>query len=157
MMEQDVLFQTEDDLSPETPQTVHTEKYLLFTSGNLLFGVPAESVSEIITRHVITWVPLLPPHVEGVINLRGQIIPILDIRRLLSQDFQESTCIIILQTEDEQVGILVDQVERMVDVDAATVLPVPPRSSQELVKGICSLESGKTVMIFDCVRLLEHT
>ena len=86
MTEQDLLFQTEDQLSPEPIQEVQTEKYLLFQSSGLLFGVPASDVVEIITNHVITWVPLLPSHVRGVINLRGQILPILDIRRLLSQD-----------------------------------------------------------------------
>ena len=157
MTEQDVLFQTEDQVSSEPVQEVQTEKYLLFQSGGLLFGVPAENVVEIITNHVITWVPLLPDHVRGVINLRGQILPILDIRRLLSQGDQESACIIILQTGDEQVGILVDYVEKMVDVDTSTILPVPPRSAQELVSGMCSLEEGQTMMVFDCVRLLEHT
>lgn len=157
MTEQDVLFQTEDDLTPETTQEVQTEKYLLFLSAGLLFGVPAETVAEIITHHIITWVPLLPDHVRGVINLRGQILPILDVRRLLSQEEEKSACIIILQTADEQVGILVDEVEKMVDVDISTILPVPPRSAQELVSGMCSLESGQTMMIFDCARLLEHT
>ena len=152
MTDQDLLFQTEDQLpSSEPTQEVQTEKYLLFLSSGLLFGVPASAVVEIITNHVITWVPLLPDHV------RGQILPILDIRRLLAQEDRENTCIIILQTGDEQVGILVDQVEKMVDVDTSTILPVPPRSAQELVSGMCSLEGGQTMMVFDCVRLLEHT
>lgn len=157
MTEQDVLFQTEDQVASEPIQEVQTEKYLLFLSDGLLFGVPAENVVEIITNHAITWVPLLPDHVRGVINLRGQILPILDIRRLLSQGDHESACIIILQTGDEQVGILVDKVEKMVDVDTTAILPVPPRSAQELVSGMCSLEEGQTMMVFDCVHLLECT
>ena len=158
MTDQDLLFQTEDQLpSSEPTQEAQTEKYLLFLSSGLLFGVPASAVVEIITNHVITWVPLLPGHVRGVINLRGQILPILDIRLLLAQEDRENTCIIILQTGDEQVGILVDQVEKMVDVDTSTILPVPPRSAQELVSGMCSLDGGQTMMVFDCVRLLEHT
>ncbi len=156
MTEQDLLFQTEDQLSPEPTEEVQTEKYLLFQSSGLLFGVPASQVVEIITNHVITWVPLLPNHVRGVINLRGQILPILDIRRLLSQEEQDNTCIIILQADDEQVGILVDQVEKMVDVDISAILPAPPRSAQKLVGGMCSLDDSQTMMVFDCARLLAH-
>lgn len=156
MTEQDLLFQTEDQLSPEPTEEVQTEKYLLFQSSSLLFGVPASQVVEIITNHVITWVPLLPNHVRGVINLRGQILPILDIRRLLSQEEQDNTCIIILQADDEQVGILVDQVEKMVDVDISAILPAPPRSAQKLVGGMCSLDDSQTMMVFDCARLLAH-
>ncbi|WP_308856430.1 chemotaxis protein CheW [uncultured Oscillibacter sp.] len=156
MTEQDLLFQTEDQLSPEPTEEVQTEKHLLFQSSGLLFGVPASQVVEIITNHVITWVPLLPNHVRGVINLRGQILPILDIRRLLSQEEQDNTCIIILQADAEQVGILVDQVEKMVDVDISAILPAPPRSAQKLVSGMCSLDDSQTMMVFDCARLLEH-
>lgn len=156
MTEQDVLFQTEDQQASEPVQETQTEKFLLFLSSGLLFGVPASAVVEIITNHVITWIPLVPDHVRGVINLRGQILPILDIRRLLGQEDHDNTCIMILQTGDDQVGILVDQVEKMVDVDTTSILPVPPRSAQELVSGMCSLEDGQTMMVFDCVRLLEH-
>ena len=62
----------------------------------------------------------------------------------------------ILQAEDTQVGILVDQVQKMVDLDVSTLLPVPPRRSNELVCGMCSLEDGQTMLAFDCARLLEH-
>lgn len=157
MTEQDLLFQTEDQIAQDAPQEPQTEKYLLFLSGELLFGVSASAVVEIITNHVITWVPLVPNHVRGVINLRGQILPILDIRRLLGQEEQENTCIIILQVGEEQLGILVDQVEKMVDVDTASILPTPPRSAQKLVSGMCALEGGQTMMVFDCGRLAEHT
>lgn len=156
MTEQDLLFQTEDQILQDAPQEPQTEKYLLFLSGELLFGVSASAVVEIITNHVITWVPLVPDHVRGVINLRGQILPILDIRRLLGQEEQENTCIIILQVGEEQLGILVDQVEKMVDVDTASILPAPPRSAQKLVSGMCALEGGQTMMVFDCGRLAEH-
>ena len=92
MTEQDAMFQTEDDLKlkEEVPQ-VQTEKYLLFLSDGLLFGVPAEEVEEIITNHTVTWLPLVPDYVRGIINLRGQIIPIVDIRRLLNHPGQDDS------------------------------------------------------------------
>ncbi|MGO5022906.1 chemotaxis protein CheW [Lawsonibacter sp. LCP25S3_G6] len=134
-----------------------TEKYLLFTSGDLLFGVPAESVAEIITGHTITKLPLVPSYIRGIINLRGQIIPIVDIRHLLNHGDCESDCMMILRSDDTQVGILVDQVQKMVDIDVSTLLPVPPQSSNELVCGMCSLEDGQTMLAFDCAHLMEHS
>lgn len=157
MTEQDAMFQTEDDLKlkEEVPQ-VQTEKYLLFLSDGLLFGVPAEEVEEIITNHTVTWLPLVPDYVRGIINLRGQIIPIVDIRRLLNHPGQDdSNCMIILRTNNGQVGILVDQVQKMVDVEKSGILPSPPQSGRELVRGMCSLEDGQTMLAFDCERLME--
>lgn len=157
MTEQDVLFQTEEDLaSEETAQEVQTEKYLLFLSDGLLFGVPAEAVVEIITNHTVTWLPLVPSYIRGIINLRGQILPIVDIRRLLGRSDQDSNCMMILQTEGNQIGILVDQVQKMVDVETSTILPTPPQNSADLVSGMCSLEDGQTMLVFDCARLLDH-
>lgn len=158
MTQEDVLFQSEQpDIASEENVVLQTEKYLLFLSNDLLFGVPAEAVVEIITGHTITSLPLVPSYIRGIINLRGQIIPIVDIRRLLDQGSCESNCIIILQSDGTEVGILVDEVQKMVDIDVSTLLPVPPQRSKDLVCGMCSLEDGQTMLAFDCVRLLEHT
>ena len=158
MTQEEMLFQAYDsDLDEETVSAVPTEKYLLFQSDGLLFGVPAEAVVEIITGHAITRLPLVPDYVRGIINLRGQIIPIVDIRQLLDKGVCESDCVMILQEDGSQVGILVDQVQKMVDVNANALLPVPARSSREMVCGMCSLEDGQTMLAFDCARLLEHS
>ena len=158
MNQEEVLLPTDQtDLLDDGAITVQTEKYLLFMSGDLLFGVPAESVAEIITGHTITKLPLVPGYIRGIINLRGQIIPIVDIRRLLNHGDCESDCMMILRSDDTQVGILVDQVQKMVDIDVSTLLPVPPQSSNELVCGMCSLEDGQTMLSFDCAQLMEHS
>ena len=157
MSQEDVFFQP-DQTAPagEGVPPVQTEKYLLFLSDGLLFGVPAEAVVEIITGHTVTKLPLVPDYIRGIINLRGQILPIVDIRALLGQGSCQSDCMMILQADDTQVGILVDQVQKMVDIDVSSLLPAPPRSSNELVCGMCSLEDGQTMLAFDCARLLEH-
>ena len=156
-MQEDFLFQREQpDSETEEVAAVQTEKYLLFVSDGLLFGVPAEAVVEIITGHTITRLPLVPGYIRGIINLRGQIIPIVDIRHLLGHGTCESDCMMILQSNGTQVGILVDQVQKMVDLDVSALLPVPPQSSNELVCGMCSLEDGETMLAFDCTRLMDH-
>lgn len=158
MTQEDILFQPEQfDTASEENAAAQTEKYLLFSSNELLFGVPAEAVVEIITGHTITSLPLVPSYIRGIINLRGQIIPIVDIRRLLDQGSCQNNCMIILQSDGTEVGILVDEVQKMVDIDVSALLPVPPQRSKDLVCGMCSLEDGQTMLAFDCVRLLEHT
>lgn len=156
MTQEDVFMRDQADSAEEEAPAAQTEKYLLFQSDGLLFGVPAEAVVEIITGHTVTKLPLVPGYISGIINLRGQILPIVDIRRLLGGEACQSNCMMILQAEDTQVGILVDQVQKMVDLDVSTLLPVPPRRSNELVCGMCSLEDGQTMLAFDCARLLEH-
>lgn len=157
-MQEDVLFQTDQpDVPEEAVPASQSEKYLLFVSDGLLFGVPAEAVVEIITGHAITKLPLVPSYISGIINLRGQILPIVDIRRLLDQEECQSDCMMILQSDGTQVGILVDRVQKMVDIDTSTLLPVPPQSSRDLVCGMCSLEDGQTMLAFDCTRLMEHS
>ena len=108
-MDQDNQFNAVPEEGVPAPALdAQTVKYLLFCSDNLLFGVSADYVVEIITNHAITKLPLVPNYIRGIINLRGQIIPIVDIRLLLGQPSQSDNCIIILNIEDTLVGILVD-------------------------------------------------
>lgn len=156
MMQEDVLFGVEEDVTSEEVAEVKTEKYLLFLSDGLLFGVPAEAVVEIITSHAVTWLPLVPDYVRGIINLRGQIIPIVDIRRYMDYPDMDSDCMIILQAEGNEIGILVDQVQRMVDIDVSSIVSDSSHDSGKLVSGMCSLDDGQTMLVFDCTRLVEH-
>lgn len=159
-MEEDRVFSapSEDITSDlESAETVETQKYLLFLSGDLLFGAGAEYVVEIITNHPITALPLVPDYVRGIINLRGQIIPIVDIRLLLGQEPAEQNCIIILNIDDTMVGILVDTVQRMLDVPVDILLPAPNHDQQPLVSGMCSLDEGQTMLVFDCPQLLAQS
>ena len=140
--------------APSAPLDSQTEKYLLFLSDQLLFGVKAEYVVEIITNHTITLLPLVPSYILGIINLRGQIIPIVDMRILLGCPAQQDTCIIILNINDTMVGILVDTVQKMMDIEKSAILPAP---AQDMVSGMCSLEDGQTMLVFDCPQILTHT
>ena len=143
--------------APSAPLDSQTEKYLLFLSDQLLFGVKAEYVVEIITNHTITLLPLVPSYILGIINLRGQIIPIVDMRILLGCPAQQDTCIIILNINDTMVGILVDTVQKMMDIEKSAILPAPAQNTQDMVTGMCSLEDGQTMLVFDCPQILTHT
>lgn len=159
-MAQDVLFaidDTDETEGVEDIQESRTEKYLLFTSAQLLFGVSSEYVVEIITNHTITKLPLVPEYVRGIINLRGQIIPIVDIRMLLGHEGENDQCTIILNIDGTMVGILIDSVLKMTDIEKESIRPDPAQKAQGLVSGICSLPDGQTMLVFDCFQILKQS
>lgn len=157
LQSEEVLFATEseeDDYNDQLPE-IATEKYLIFSSDGLMYGIKAEQVKDIITDYTITYVPHVPNYVKGVINLRGQIVPIVDIRLRLGKPDQNNFCGIVVDVDGSMVGILVDMVEQMVDVPLDAILPVPTSTSQAMVSGMCTLPDGNTMLELDCELLLH--
>lgn len=158
MPEENVLFARETDTPPATDDVTaeaQASKYLICISDGLLYGVDAEQVETIITDHTITRLPRVPHYVRGIINLRGQIIPIIDIRLRLGKPEAGENCIMVVNVDNNCVGILVDGVEKMVDIPRDTILPMPTQNPQKLISGMCSLAEGGTMLILDCSLLLH--
>ena len=158
MSEENVLFAREtepDAAAAEGAPEILTDKYLIFVSDNLFYGIDAEQVVELITEHSITRLPRVPHYVRGIINLRGQIIPIIDIRLRLGKPEAGENCIMVVNVDNNCVGILVDGVEKMVDIPLDTILPMPTQNPQKLISGMCSLAEGGTMLILDCSLLLH--
>ena len=157
MHEEQMLFATEDQMALQETAVneVQTEKYLIFVSDSLRYGLNAEQVKEIITNYSITYLPRVPHYIRGIVNLRGQIIPIIDIRLRLGKPTEEDNCFIVVEMDNGQIGILVDGVEKMVDIPMDSILPMPTQNEQKLVSGMCSLPDGGTMLILDCDALLH--
>jgi len=158
-MSEDVMFAIEDETEETSRQedTVDSKKYLIFMTDDLKFGVDAVCVLEIITNHVITYLPMVPDFIRGIINLRGQMIPIVDIRLRLGKMQREDCLVIVLNIDSTQVGILVDSVDQMIDIPKADILPMPAQDGQLLVSGMCTLPDGSgTMMVLDHEQLLPH-
>lgn len=158
MSEESYLFATETQFDSELDNVVQdilTDKFLIFLSDGLMLGVGAQYVVEIITSHAVTPLPMVPSYVRGIINLRGQIIPIIDIRTLLGKSARDSDCIIVISVEGVQMGMLVDTVDQMVDIPQGNLSPMPAQNAQELLGGMCSLPGGHTMLVLDCPRLLH--
>ena len=157
MPEENVLFARESDmLAEEAAPKLQTNKYLICISEGLLYGIDAEQVETIITDHTITRLPRVPHYVRGIINLRGQITPIIDIRLRLGKPQAEESCIIVVNIGSDCMGILVDGVDKMVDVSRDSILPMPTQNPQKLISGMCSLPDGGTLLILDCGLLLHE-
>jgi purine-binding chemotaxis protein CheW len=107
-------------------------KYLVFELGREEFGIRVLKVREIMGIQDITAVPQTPPHVKGVINLRGKVIPVVDLRLkfgLPEQEYTPRTCIIVVQVPGEAgpmlTGIVVDGVAEVLNLAAADIEDTP--------------------------------
>ena len=159
-MNDEVMFARQDEMQALNTQddAVDTQKYLIFMAGHLKLGVAAEDVVEILNNQVITYLPMVPDFIRGIINMRGQMIPILDIRARLGMEPQEGDdLVVVINLGDVQLGILVDGVDQMLDIPKNNIHPLPANSTQLLVSGMCSLPDGSgTMMVLDCEQLLTN-
>ena len=143
-------------INPEEPSAeTQTTKYMIGISDGLRYGIDAELVETILTDHTITHMPCVPEYVRGVVNLRGQIMPVIDLRLRLGKPPKDDCIIMVVNVESESVSILVDTVEKMVDIPQSAILPMPTQNYQKLVSGMCSLPEGGTLLILDCDLLLH--
>jgi purine-binding chemotaxis protein CheW len=131
-----------------------------FSIGEEEFGVDILSVQEIIRMMDITKVPRAPEFVEGVINLRGKVIPIIDLRRrfgLSTRDHDKHTRIIVIEINNMIVGFVVDSVSEVLRIPASTVEPPPPVVSgleSEYISGVGKLED-RLLILLDLNKLLS--
>ncbi|MBW8017783.1 MAG: purine-binding chemotaxis protein CheW [Planctomycetes bacterium] len=107
-------------------------KYLTFALAHEEYGLEILKVREIIGYMDITAVPQTPSHVKGVINLRGQVIPVVDLRAKFGMDTMEvteETCIIVVEISQGdrnfQTGIVVDHVQEVLDIQGEDIEPAP--------------------------------
>lgn len=113
-------------------RTDHAGKYLTVVLESEAYGIAVLKVREIIRMQKITPVPQMPEFVKGVINLRGRVIPVIDLRVKfgLKADFTERTCIVVVQVRlsaeaTVQMGLIVDSVEEVVHVSNEEIEPTP--------------------------------
>lgn len=134
-------------------------KYLTFFTDNQLFGVPICDVVQIVGMQEITTIPEYPDYAKGIINLRGSIIPVIDIRlRFLKPEipYDERTCIIVTTINDMSIGFIVDAVDAVTDIDIDNISEPPHLSSNDsspYLTGIAKHE-GKVVLLMDTAKIL---
>ena len=132
-----------------------------FRIGEEEFGVDILLVQEIIRKMNITRVPKAPDFVEGVINLRGKVIPIIDLRKrfgLETKEYDKNTRFIVIEINDMIVGFVVDSVSEVLRIPSDTVEPPPPVVSgldSEYISGVGKLED-RLLILLDLDRLLSR-
>ena len=134
------------------------KRFLTFESDNLIFGVNTDQVVEIINNHSIRSIPMVPPYVRGVINLRGQIIPIIDFRLKMDKPFKDytaRTCIVILNINSNTIGIIVDAVSQVLDIDLEKSSPIPVEKKMKMTNSMVSIDEKTVVLLLECEELLK--
>ena len=132
------------------------ERCLTFESGGLILYISTNNVIEIINNHSITILPLMPSYIKGIINLRGQILPVMDIQQRMGKgptEFTGTACIIVLEIDSVSLGIIVDSVRQVMDIDLKNVRPIPLKNQQKLLNGMVTMDDGTVFMSVDCQAL----
>lgn len=126
-----------------------------FKLGDEHFAVETEKVQNITDIMGITIVPKAPAYIKGLINLRGNIKSLVDINLLLNVNSgNEQQNIIILTVEDEEIGITVDEVEEVLDIEESSIQKMDNEQSNSYIKGILNYDN-KLLTIIDIDKLLN--
>jgi purine-binding chemotaxis protein CheW len=154
---------TVQDAAVEKSASGLAGKYLTFALGMEEYGLPVLKVREIIKMLDITQVPQVPAHVKGVINLRGKVIPVVDLRLkfgFAEQDYTERTCVIVVEVALASgrimMGIVVDAVSEVLNIAAEDIEHTPDfgeRVETDYMKGIAKVK-GKVKILLDLDRVL---
>jgi purine-binding chemotaxis protein CheW len=147
----------EDD--DEDGEDTQEDKYLTFVIGKEDFGIEIRYVTEIIGIQGITEVPDMPHYVKGVINLRGKVIPVMDIRLrfgVVERSYDDRTCIIVININEQPVGLIVDRVLEVLDIQESEIEPPPNMrkgKSNRFIQGMGKV-GDQVKMLLNANRLL---
>ena len=136
-------------------------QFVTFTLNNEEYAVDILSVQEINRIAEITKIPNSPPYVEGVVNLRGKVIPVINLRNKFGfekKSIDDTSRIIIMDIRGITYGIIVDSVSEVLRVQSGTVEPTPPMSSDansKFIKGLAKLDD-RLIILIDIDNLIDE-
>ena len=147
----------------EEDEDTQKDKYLTFGLAEETYGIDIAVVIEIIGIQTITNVPEVPEYVRGIINLRGKIIPVVDMRLRFKRSFREytdRTCVVVIDVHDVLIGLIVDGVSEVLTISSGDVVPPPDlkASQDKYIRGIGKLKDDKenVVLLLDWERLFSE-
>lgn len=135
-------------------------RFLTFLIDSEIFGIEIQFVTEIIGLQEITNVPEVPNYVKGIINLRGKIIPLIDVRlkfNKISIPYDDRTCIIVIDVKGVSIGLIVDNVDEVLTIDDDNISPPPETKTgfeNRYIKGI-GKANNQVQLLLDCEKLLK--
>jgi len=136
-------------------------KFLTFCLGNEFYGIEIKYVTEIIGVQPITEIPEMPEYIKGIINLRGKIIPVMDVRlrfRKPYREYNDRTCIVVIDIREVSIGLIVDSVSEVISIPDEEIV-APPNVTKEgnrYIKGIGKVGS-EVKLLLDSDKLLTET
>jgi purine-binding chemotaxis protein CheW len=150
-----------DILENETDMAEDTQKgrFLTFSLGKESYGIEIRHVTEIIGIQAITQLPELPEYLRGIINLRGKIIPVMDVRLRFKkgfQDYNDRTCIIVIDIQGLSIGLIVDSVSEVLSIGDQDIVEPPQMNrgfNNRYIKNIGKV-GNEVKLLLDCEKLL---
>ncbi len=150
----------ENDLEDEDFDDSHKDLYMTFRIGEQNYGIEILDVNEIVGLDTITEVPDVPNYVKGMINLRGTVIPVIDVRLRFGMDpreYDSRTCVVVVTVQGATVGLVVDRVNEVGAFPADIISPPPSggdrKMSCEYISGMGKHDNNVTILL-DTTKLL---
>lgn len=150
--------------STQTAKANMVSQYLIFSLANELFAVGTLRVREIIEYGHVTSVPMMPAFIRGVINLRGAVVPVIDLNARFGRartEISRRTCVVILEVQSDHdthiLGIVVDTVSAVRQIDSADVEPAPSFGTHiraDFIDGMAKVK-GQFVILLDLGKVLS--
>jgi len=145
----------------EFEEDTQKNRYLTFSLEKETYGVEIKYVIEIIGIQTITEIPDLPEYIKGIINMRGKIIPVMDVRLRFKKDpleYNDRTCVIIVDMNEILIGFIVDKVAEVVRIAEEDIIE-PPKINKEIknryIKNIGRI-GDNVKLLLDCEKLLTE-
>ena len=145
-------------------EVTEQNQYLTFLLGDEMFAIGILSIREIIEYGFVTDVPMTPPFIRGVLNLRGAVVPVVDLALRFgrkARDNTKRTCIVIVEIEStngsQEMGVVVDAVSEVLEISHENIEPPPEfgaRIRTDFIKGMGKID-GKFVIVLDLNRVLS--
>lgn len=156
------LVRTETQIA--LAQAAEIQQYLTFALGSEMFAVGTLSVKEIIEYGQLTEVPMMPGFIRGVINLRGAVVPVIDLSARFGRSATQitrRTCIVIIEVptgeEKQDIGVVVDSVSEVLEIPVSEIEPPPAFGAKirtDFIQGMGKV-SGKFVILLDVGKVLS--
>ena len=135
-------------------------RYLTFLIDGETYGIEIRYVMEIVGLQKITAMPEMPEYIKGIINLRGKIIPVMDVRlrfKMASREYDDRTCVIVISYRDMLYGLIVDSVSEVMAISDDNVSERPRIKDTEICGYIKSIGKSEqaVILLVDCYQLLS--
>lgn len=145
----------------EMEEDTQKGRFLTFSLGKESYGIEIKYVTEIIGIQAITEIPELPEYVKGIINLRGKIIPVMDVRLRFKKDpreYNDRTCVIVIDINDLSIGLIVDTVSEVLTIPEQGIVEPPKMNrgfNNRYIKNIGKV-GNDVKLLLDCEKLLTE-
>ncbi len=158
---EELLEEVVENSEEEQLGDIRQGKYMTFRVGKNVYGIALKFVNEIIQMQTIAPIPEVEHYIKGLVNLRGKIIPVIDVADRFGMEkfeYNDRTCIIVIEVKGIEVGLIIENIAEVVSIEENEILPPPNKAhgglQDKFIHGISQLEDGLKLLL-DPVKLLS--